>query len=51
MAPIFAAARLAYDNETLLVSSVPETKTHDEDLNAVVMFTKAAKTRLEEHVS
>ena len=48
---IFAVARSAQDNETLLVPGVPEAKTDDEDLNAVVMFTKAAKTRLEEHVS
>jgi len=46
-----AVARPAQDNETLLVPGVPEAKTDDEDLNAVVMFAKAAKTRLEEHVS
>ena len=44
-------ARLAYDNETLLVPAVPEAKTDDEDLDAVVTFTKAGETRLEEHVS
>ena len=48
---ISAVARLAYDNETLLVPGVPEAKTDDEDLNAVVTFTKAGDTRLEEHVS
>ena len=48
---ISAVARLAYDNETLLVPGVPEAKTDDEHLNAVVTFTKAGDTRLEEHVS
>ena len=48
---ISAVARLAYDNETLLVPGVPEAKTDDEDLNAVVTFTKAVDTRLEGHVS
>ncbi len=48
---VSAVARLAYDNETLLVPGVPEAKTDDEDLNAVVTFTKAVETRLEEHVS
>ena len=47
---ISAVARLAYDNETLLAPGVPEAKTDDEDLNAV-MFTKAVDARLEEHVS
>jgi hypothetical protein len=36
---VSAVARLAYDNETLLVPGV------------VVTFTKAVETRLEEHVS
>ncbi len=40
-----AVASLAYDNETLLVPGVPEAKTNDEDLNAVVTFTKAVETR------
>jgi hypothetical protein len=35
----------------LLVPGVPEVKTDDEDLNAVVTFTKTVETRLEEHVS
>jgi len=48
---ISAVARLAYDNETLLAPGVPEAKTDDEDLNAVVTFTRALDTRLEEHVS
>jgi hypothetical protein len=48
---VSAVARLAYDNETLLVPGVPEAKTDDEDLNAIVTFTKAVGTRLEEHVS
>ncbi|MBV8242728.1 MAG: hypothetical protein JOY75_18255 [Hyphomicrobiales bacterium] len=46
-----AVARLAYDDETLLVPGVPEAETDDEDLNAVVTFTKAVEMRLEEHVS
>ena len=50
-AAVSAVARLAYDNETLLVPDVPEAKTDDQDLNAVVTFTKAVETRLEEHVS
>ena len=48
---VAAVARLSYDAETLLVPGVPEAKTDDEDLNAVVTFTKAVDTRLEEHVS
>jgi hypothetical protein len=48
---VSAVARPAQDNETLLVPDVPEAKTDDEDLNAVVTFTKAVETRLEEHVS
>ena len=48
---ISAVAKLAYDNETLLMPGVREAKTDDEDLNAVVTFTKAVDTRLEEHVS
>jgi len=47
---VSAVARLAFDNETLLAPGVPEAKTNDEDLNAVVTFTKAVDTRLEEHV-
>jgi hypothetical protein len=39
------------DNETLLVPRVPEAKTDDEDLNAVVTFTKAVETWLKERVS
>jgi hypothetical protein len=35
----------------LLVPGVPEAKTDDEDLNAVVTFTNAVETRFEEHVS
>ena len=46
-----AVARLAYDNKTLLVPGIPEAKTDDEDLNAVVTFTKAVETWLEERVS
>jgi hypothetical protein len=42
--------REAYDNETSLVHGVPEDKT-DEDLSAVVTFTKAVETPLEEHAS
>jgi hypothetical protein len=48
---IAAVARPAQDNETLLAPGVPEAKTDDEDLNAVVMFAKPLDTRLEEHVS
>jgi len=48
---VSAVARLAYDNEALLVPGVPEAKTDDEDLDAVVTFTNAVETRLEEHVS
>ena len=48
---VSAVARPAQDNETLLVPGVPEAKTDDEDLDAVVTFTKAVETRLEEHVS
>ena len=48
---VSAVARPAQDNETLLVPGVPEAITDDEDLNAVVTFTKAVETRLEEHVS
>jgi hypothetical protein len=48
---VSAVARLAYVNETLLVPAVPEAKTDDEDLDAVVTFTKAVETRLQEHVS
>jgi hypothetical protein len=47
---VSAVARLAFDNETLLAPGVPEAKTNDEDLNAVVTFTEAVDTRLEEHV-
>jgi hypothetical protein len=47
---VSAVARLAFDNETLLAPGVPDAKTNDEDLNAVVTFTKAVDTRLEEHV-
>ena len=43
--------RLAYDNETLLVTCVPEAKTDDEALKAIVAFTKAVENRLEERVS
>ena len=43
---ISAVARLA-----LPVPGVPEAKTDDEDLNAVVTFTKAVDRRFEEHVS
>ena len=46
---VSAVARPAQDNETLPVPGVPEAKT--EDLNAVVTFTRAVETRLEEHVS
>jgi hypothetical protein len=48
---VSAVARLAYENETLLVPGVPEAKMDDQDLNAVVTFTKAVEMRLEEHVS
>ena len=48
---VSAVARLAYDNETLLVPGVPEAKTDDAALDAVVAFAKAVETRLEEHVS
>jgi hypothetical protein len=48
---VSAVAGLAYDNETLLVPGVPEAKTDDEDLNAVVTFTEAVETQFEEHVS
>ena len=48
---VSAVARPAQDNETLLVPGVPEAKRDDEDLNAVVTFTKAVETRLEERVS
>jgi hypothetical protein len=48
---VSAVARPAQDNETLLVPGVPKAKTDDEDLNAVVTFTKAVGTRLKEHVS
>jgi hypothetical protein len=48
---VSAVASLAYDDETLLAPGAPEAKTDDEDLKAVVTFTKAVETRLEEHVS
>jgi hypothetical protein len=48
---ISAVARLAYNKETLLVPDVPEAKTDDEDLNAVVTFAKAVDTLLEEQES
>ena len=48
---VSAVARPAQDNETLLVPGVPEAKKEDEDLNAVVTFTKAVEKRLEGHVS
>ncbi len=48
---VSAVAKLAYDNETLLMPGVPEAKTDDEDPNVVVAFAKAVETRLEEHVS
>jgi len=48
---VSAVARPAQDNETLLLPGVPEAKTDDEDLNAVVTFAKAVETRLVEHVS
>ena len=48
---VSAVARPAQDNETLLVPGVPAAKKDDEDLNAVVTFTKAVERRLEEHVS
>ena len=48
---VSAVRRPAQDNETLLVPGVPAGKTDDEDLDAVVTFTKAVETRLEEHVS
>ena len=51
MAPSPPSRGRLNDNETLLVPGVPEAKTDDEDLNAVVTFTKAVETRLEEHVS
>ena len=48
---VSAVARPAQDNETLLVPGVPQAIMDDEDLNAVVTFTKAVETRREEHVS
>ena len=48
---VSAVARPAQDNETLLVPGVPAAKKDDEDLNAVVTFTKAVDRRFEEHVS
>ena len=48
---VSAVARPAQDNETLLAPGVPEAKADDKDLNAVVTFTKAVETRLEECVS
>jgi hypothetical protein len=48
---ISVVARLAYDYETLLVRGVPEAKTDDEDIDAVVTFAKAVDTRLEEQAS
>jgi hypothetical protein len=48
---VSAVARLAYGNETLFVPGVPEGKTDDEDLDAVVTFTKAVEKRFEDHVS
>ncbi len=43
---VSAVARLASDNETLLVPGVPEAKTDDEDPSVVVAFANAVETRL-----
>ncbi len=48
---VSAVARLAYDNETLLVPGVPEAKSDDAALAAVVAFAKAVDTRLAERAS
>ena len=48
---VSAVARLAYDNETLLVPGVSEAKSDDAALAAVVAFAKAVDTRLAERPS
>ncbi len=48
---VSAVARLAYDNETLLVPDAPEAKIDDAALAAVVAFVKAVDTRLAERAS
>jgi hypothetical protein len=48
---VSAVARLAYDNETLFVPGVPEAKSDDAALAAVVAFAKAVDTRLAERAS
>jgi len=47
---VSVVARLAYDNETLLVPGAPEAKSDDAALEAVVTFVKAVETRLKERV-
>jgi len=48
---VSAVARLAYDNETLLVPGVPEAEIDAAALAAVVAFVKAVDTRLAERAS
>lgn len=48
---VSAVARLAHDNETLLVPGVPEAKSDDAALAAVVAFIEAVETRLKERAS
>ena len=48
---VSSVARLAYDNETLLVPGVSETKSGDAALAAVADFAKAVETRLAERPS
>lgn len=51
MTLLSAVARLAHDNETLLVPGVPEAKSEDAALAAVVTFVKTVETRLKERAS
>ena len=48
---ISAVAGLADAYRTSLVPGLPDAKTGDEDLTAIVTFAKVVETRLEEHVS
>ena len=51
MTLLSSVAWLAHDNETLLVPGVPEAKSDDDALAAVVAFVEAVETRLEERAS